>query len=366
MNKITWFVWIIVVILSMWGVAQASTGVITSGSITETITTRAQEQSIIADSSDLDSTVTRAQAAQLYLNIAKNKRWNDKIIALMSGATNTGCSFDDIKDNSYERIITTACQRWIMKWVNGSFEPGNKLTPLQALVTLVRITHGAQDEDGTPRYQSYVNLAMKKNIITQSDILIINSGTNISTNQILQWTYASSHHTGPSWIQKVTKALTITNANTGTQIVAPVQTGGKVARDASKSNNKRARLKWIKWVLLVLIVRGVLRLLSQLLRWEKVGSRNITWDTPSWIYDDLTIIEGIGPKVQQILYENGILTYDTLSRLTAGHISNIISPYGTTYESMNPVTWPRQAQLAREGQRDEFEILKQELKKWIQ
>jgi hypothetical protein len=63
------------------------------------------------------------------------------------------------------------------------------------------------------------------------------------------------------------------------------------------------------------------------------------------------------------LYENDILTYDSLSRLTAGHISNIISPYGTTYESMNPVTWPRQAQLARDGKRDELEIFKQELKK---
>jgi predicted flap endonuclease-1-like 5' DNA nuclease len=75
------------------------------------------------------------------------------------------------------------------------------------------------------------------------------------------------------------------------------------------------------------------------------------------------MIEGIGPKVQQILYENDILTYESLSRLTAGHISNIISPYGTTYESMNPVTWPKQAQLAAANKREELETLKQELKK---
>jgi S-layer homology domain len=340
----------------MWSITQASTGMVENGiTMTQTINTWAQDQDIIANTDDLDVNLTRAQAAQLYLNIAKQQRWTGKIIQLMSGNTNTWCVFADIKDNSYARIITIACQRWIMKWDNGLFKPNNTITPLESLVTLMRITHGAQDEDSNPRYQSYINLALRKNIITQSDISLINSGSSISTNQILTWTYANSHDMSPSWIQKITQTITKTDTNSG----------AKVAWDANKSTNKRNWLKWLKWLLFTLIIRGLLRRLGYIILWDRSSTRTITWDKPIWVYDDLTIVEGIGPKVQQILYDNDILTYDSLSRLTAWHISNIISPYGTTYESMNPVTWPRQAQLARDGQRDELEILKQELKKWI-
>jgi hypothetical protein len=54
--------------ISLQSIAQADT----SDNI-KTINTWAQEQSIIADTSNLDTMITRAQAAQLYLNIAKQQ-----------------------------------------------------------------------------------------------------------------------------------------------------------------------------------------------------------------------------------------------------------------------------------------------------
>ncbi len=325
MKKILCFIWVIISIITIWNTVQANTWTIdTTNSWVQTITTRAQEQSIITDTDGLDTNLTRAQAAQLYINLAKSQRWTGKIIELMSGALHTGCIFTDIDENPYARVITTACQRWLLKGNKQLFKPDDNITPLESLVTLIRITYGAQDETNNPRYQSYIDLGLKKNIITASDLSMLMSGSTISTNQIMQRAYASTHNL---------------------------------------STHKWSWKRWW-WVLLALILWALWRLLSHSITRDD-PIRTLTWHQPSWVSDDLTVVEGIGPKVQQILYENDILTYESLSRLTAGHISNILTPYGSTYESMNPVTRPKQAQLARDSKRDELETLKQEIKRWV-
>ena len=73
--------------------------------------------------------------------------------------------------------------------------------------------------------------------------------------------------------------------------------------------------------------------------------------------DDLTVIEGIGPQVQEILNENGIKTYKDLAESSAEDIKALLAPKGGVYAGMEPGTWPEQAALAAEGKMDE-------LKKW--
>ncbi len=73
--------------------------------------------------------------------------------------------------------------------------------------------------------------------------------------------------------------------------------------------------------------------------------------------DDLTKVEGIGPKVKGIFNEEGILTFADLAAKTPEELRAILAPKGGRYAGMTPDTWPKQAQLAADGKWDE-------LKKW--
>jgi predicted flap endonuclease-1-like 5' DNA nuclease len=61
------------------------------------------------------------------------------------------------------------------------------------------------------------------------------------------------------------------------------------------------------------------------------------------LHDDLTQIEGIGPKAQQALYQAGLLTYGDLSRATTEALRQILAGAGLT--TLNPDRWPEQAAL---------------------
>ncbi len=73
--------------------------------------------------------------------------------------------------------------------------------------------------------------------------------------------------------------------------------------------------------------------------------------------DDLTKVEGIGPKVAELFAENGIITFSDLSNKSEKELKAILTPKGGRYASMEPATWPKQAKMAAEGKWDE-------LKKW--
>ena len=62
--------------------------------------------------------------------------------------------------------------------------------------------------------------------------------------------------------------------------------------------------------------------------------------------DDLTIIEGIGPKIQELLYQNGIHTYAELADSDAERLQAILLGGGAAFRMADPSSWPRQARLA--------------------
>jgi large subunit ribosomal protein L21 len=75
--------------------------------------------------------------------------------------------------------------------------------------------------------------------------------------------------------------------------------------------------------------------------------------------DDLTKIEGIGPKVSQALNEAGISTFDALSEAKVEDIQKILSESGL--KMMDPATWPQQAKLAGDGEWDALKNLQDKL-----
>jgi predicted flap endonuclease-1-like 5' DNA nuclease len=76
--------------------------------------------------------------------------------------------------------------------------------------------------------------------------------------------------------------------------------------------------------------------------------------------DDLTRIEGIGPKVQGILKAAGVRTYAMLSSKTSEQIAEIVKSGGFK-TPFNPETWPHQASLAMAGDWDSLKKLQDEL-----
>jgi len=65
--------------------------------------------------------------------------------------------------------------------------------------------------------------------------------------------------------------------------------------------------------------------------------------------NDLTIIEGIGPKIQQLFHNNNIKTWKSLSNCSVQKCQSILDAGGEAYRIHNPGTWPKQARLAYEG-----------------
>ncbi|SOE20047.1 Predicted 5' DNA nuclease, flap endonuclease-1-like, helix-3-turn-helix (H3TH) domain [Spirosomataceae bacterium TFI 002] len=78
---------------------------------------------------------------------------------------------------------------------------------------------------------------------------------------------------------------------------------------------------------------------------------------------DLTLIEGIGPKIKELLGMDGITTFDQVAKSKAEDLKNImLTRGGTRYNANNPTTWPEQAALAAAGKWEELKALKAELK----
>lgn len=75
--------------------------------------------------------------------------------------------------------------------------------------------------------------------------------------------------------------------------------------------------------------------------------------------DDLTRIEGIGPKVSKTLIEAGISTFEALSNATVEDIQKILTDAGL--KMMDATTWPQQAKLAAQGDWDGLKELQDSL-----
>lgn len=76
--------------------------------------------------------------------------------------------------------------------------------------------------------------------------------------------------------------------------------------------------------------------------------------------DDLTIIEGIGPKVVKVLKKAGIASFSDLAHAKAAEIQSALDAAGL--QMMNPEGWIDQAKLAAKGDWEALEKMKGKLK----
>ncbi|MCK0160775.1 30S ribosomal protein S2 [Allomuricauda sp. F6463D] len=70
--------------------------------------------------------------------------------------------------------------------------------------------------------------------------------------------------------------------------------------------------------------------------------------------EDLTKIEGIGPKAAEALAANGVGTYAELAASDADKVKEILSEASSTLAHLDPTSWPKQAKMAADGKWDEL------------
>ncbi|UCC64224.1 MAG: hypothetical protein JSV36_03980 [Anaerolineae bacterium] len=75
--------------------------------------------------------------------------------------------------------------------------------------------------------------------------------------------------------------------------------------------------------------------------------------------DDLTKVEGIGPKIQSLLQGAGIYTFSQLAATGASRLEQILAE--AEMRLANPATWPEQAKLAAAGNWQALEKLQDAL-----
>jgi len=80
------------------------------------------------------------------------------------------------------------------------------------------------------------------------------------------------------------------------------------------------------------------------------------------VKDDLTKIEGIGPKIQGLLNNESIWSFKQLSDTSSLRLQRILDAAGPAYTMHNPRTWSAQAKLADEGNWEELKIWQDHLK----
>ncbi|MBK6948555.1 MAG: hypothetical protein IPH16_11265 [Haliscomenobacter sp.] len=70
--------------------------------------------------------------------------------------------------------------------------------------------------------------------------------------------------------------------------------------------------------------------------------------------DNLQIIEGVGPKVEQVLKEAGISDWQKMAESTPESLAEILANAGSAYKMMNPTSWPQQGKLAFQNRWEEL------------
>lgn len=94
---------------------------------------------------------------------------------------------------------------------------------------------------------------------------------------------------------------------------------------------------------------------------SKAG-QTITFAGAKYKWDDLKIVEGIGPKIAELLINAGIKTWKALAETGTDRLREILDAAGSSYQIHDPGTWAEQSGLAEAADWDALKKLQDELK----
>ncbi|WP_067151093.1 hypothetical protein [Pseudotamlana agarivorans] len=108
---------------------------------------------------------------------------------------------------------------------------------------------------------------------------------------------------------------------------------------------------WFLWLLAAFILGFLLGWLLKSI--FGCGSKE---EKVTYIKQDLTKVEGIGPKIEGLLNDRGIISYKQLSNTTIEFLENMLVEAGPAFITHRGMTrtWPAQANLADHGEWEEL------------
>ena len=77
--------------------------------------------------------------------------------------------------------------------------------------------------------------------------------------------------------------------------------------------------------------------------------------------DDLTVIKGIGPKINDLIHNDGINTFTELASTRVEHIQKILEDAGSEFRLSKPGTWPAQADFSAANKWDRLKAWQDKL-----
>lgn len=78
--------------------------------------------------------------------------------------------------------------------------------------------------------------------------------------------------------------------------------------------------------------------------------------------EDLKVVEGIGPKIEELLHANGIRNLNDLAETSVERLHQILEEAGGHFRMHTPDTWPAQARLASNGDWELLQEYQEQLK----
>lgn len=83
---------------------------------------------------------------------------------------------------------------------------------------------------------------------------------------------------------------------------------------------------------------------------------------PSLRLDDLTVVEGIGPKIADLCHARGITTWWALANTSVDTLREVLTAAGPKFQVHDPSSWPEQARLLATGQWVAFQTFTERLR----
>ena len=65
-------------------------------------------------------------------------------------------------------------------------------------------------------------------------------------------------------------------------------------------------------------------------------------------------VEGIGPKIEEVLNKSGIYTFKQLYNSDSNRLKKLLDDAGNQFKMHNPQSWPHQAGMADRGEWEEL------------
>lgn len=87
----------------------------------------------------------------------------------------------------------------------------------------------------------------------------------------------------------------------------------------------------------------------------------VNFNNKSYAFNALEIVEGIGPKIAEVLHAAGIHTWQQLAETTPEKIREILDAAGPQFQMHDPGSWPEQASMAARGDWDALGKFQSEL-----